>query len=219
MEFKIIFDNYEYDSHLQTLWGFACIINNHILFDTGSNGRVLLKNCKKMGIDLKNIDIVFISHNHWDHIGGLDSVIEENPNIKLIVPNTLSKRLIKDLKSLVKEVIIIDQKTQITKNIYTTGILGDEIPEQSMLIKENNKNYLIVGCSHFGIENIVKAVNEPIEYIIGGFHLLNKTHFKNLDNLANYITPTHCTGDKGISFLKQKYKNFIPGGVGKIIKF
>ena len=233
MKFSIIFDNYNYDSNLHSLWGFSSLIETNdgetILFDTGSNGRVLLSNAKKMNIDFKKINTLFISHSHWDHIGGLDTIIEENPNITLIIPSSLSKHLQRDLKSLVKKVIIIDENfTQISDTLYSTGLLGTQMPEQSLIIKQNNKIYLISGCSHAGIDTIANTaqtnLNLPIYYIIGGFHMMYKKREeieKITQNLTTkYITASHCTGDLGIKIIKEKYQeNFIDGGVGKIIKF
>jgi 7,8-dihydropterin-6-yl-methyl-4-(beta-D-ribofuranosyl)aminobenzene 5'-phosphate synthase len=230
LKFSILFDNYNYNKELQSLWGFSCLIktyNKTILFDTGSNGRILLKNAKKMGIDFKDIDIVFISHNHWDHIGGLDTVIEENPDILLIVPSSLSKHLIRDLKTLVKEVMVINQFTQLTDHLYSTGLAGDDMPEQSLIIEENNQLYVIGGCSHPGIdtfENIAKTLQKPIKYTIGGFHMMYKKEKDILNTISKlsceYITATHCTGDLAIKLIKEKYQDkFIEGGVGKIITF
>jgi len=48
---------------------------HHILFDTGSTD-VALKNAKKLGLDLRQIDFVVISHGHYDHIGGLERVLK-----------------------------------------------------------------------------------------------------------------------------------------------
>ena len=232
MKFSIIFDNFPYNNKLQTLWGFSCLIettNKKILFDTGSNGRVLLKNAKKMGIDFKDIDIVFISHNHWDHIGGLDTIIEENPRITLIVPNTLSKYLIADLKTLVKEVIIIDEDfTKLDNKLYSTGVLGEHTKEHSLVIKENDELFIISGCSHPGIdyiENVVSnSLKKPIKYLIGGFHLMNTSPIKIQEIIKNlkseFITATHCTGETAIGMLKIQYKSrFLGGGVGAEIKF
>jgi len=232
MRFNIIFDNYKYDDNLESLWGFSCLIElegQTILFDTGSNGRILLNNAKKMGLNFKNIDILFISHNHWDHIGGIDTIIEENPNIIMIVPNSLSKYLIEDLKSLVKEVIVIDGNfTKLSPFLYSTGTLGN-IKEQSLIIKDNNnKLYVISGCGHVGIDNILKVVidnmHNDIKYILGGFHLMNKSpkEIKQIILKINpeFITATHCSGDLAIGMMKIDYKNkFLIGGAGAIIEF
>lgn len=52
------------------------------LFDTGQ-GEVLFSNAEKLGIDLKNIDTVFLSHGHDDHTGGLKKLLEINPEIRV----------------------------------------------------------------------------------------------------------------------------------------
>ena len=55
-------------------WGFAAIVeaDGHIvLFDTGARPDTVLKNAGELGIDLRTVDTVVLSHNHWDHTGGL----------------------------------------------------------------------------------------------------------------------------------------------------
>jgi 7,8-dihydropterin-6-yl-methyl-4-(beta-D-ribofuranosyl)aminobenzene 5'-phosphate synthase len=180
-----------------------------------------------MNINFKNIDIVFISHNHWDHIGGLDTVLEENPNILLIVPSSLSKHLIKDLKILAKEVMVISQFTQISDHLFSTGLIGDDMPEQSLIIEKDGELYVIGGCSHPGIDNfekVAKNLNKPIKFTIGGFHMMYKKEKDILNTISKlsseYITATHCTGDLAIKLIKEKYQDkFIEGGAGKIITF
>lgn len=43
----------------------------NILFDTGGPQESAIKNASKVGIDLRKVDIVVISHGHNDHTGGL----------------------------------------------------------------------------------------------------------------------------------------------------
>ena len=232
--FNIVFDNFLYDENLKSLWGFSCLVEikrKKVLFDTGSNGRVLLSNIKKMNLDLKDISTLFISHPHWDHIGGLDTVLEENPDIKLVIPKSFSYRLIEDLKNLVKELIIVDKHPlQIDNGIYSTGTLG-EIGEESMIIDTEDGGVLVVGCSHPGIVNIIKRatmiLNKNIVYVIGGFHLLDKNE-EDLEKIVEeikslgvkYITPTHCSGERAIELFQKRFKErFLPGGVARVIDF
>lgn len=234
IRFNIVFDNFRYKKEFQSLWGFSCYIQTpyqNILFDTGSNGRVLIKNIEKIGLSLKDISMLFLSHPHWDHIGGLDTVIEENPDISIVLPKSFSLKLINDLKTLVDKVIIVDKHPlQIIDGIYSTGTLG-EIGEESMIIDTDKGGILIVGCSHPEIVNIAKRatlmINKEIYYIVGGFHLLNESEeniIKITEELKSlgvkFITPTHCSGDFAISIFKKRFgKNYIEGGVGRVIKF
>ncbi len=56
--------------------------NKKILFDTGQN-MALSHNAQILGIDLSRIDIVTISHGHYDHTGGLKHLLEKNTAFSL----------------------------------------------------------------------------------------------------------------------------------------
>ncbi|MGB9879957.1 MAG: MBL fold metallo-hydrolase, partial [Anaerolineae bacterium] len=60
-------------------WGLAILIDtpdNSILWDTGQ-GNALLPNAQALQIDLQRIDKVVLSHGHYDHTGGLYSLLKE----------------------------------------------------------------------------------------------------------------------------------------------
>ncbi len=215
---KILFDNYTVCEVCQSLWGFSAYFEEYkLLLDTGSNGRVLLQNMQKMGVNVQEIDYIFITHSHWDHIGGLDSIIEINPNVTLYLPASLSKHLINDLQTLVKSVVVCGNKPEkLFGNLYTTGILGKEIPEQSLILDTLTPT-VVTGCGHFGIENITKVarkvIEKDIECVMGGFHLLrsdNETILQTIDTLKKIgvkcAKPTHCTGDKAIDIFQKNFK-------------
>jgi len=56
--------------------------NRKILFDTGQN-LVISNNARVLGIDLSQIDTVVLSHGHYDHSGGLKSILESNKDFTL----------------------------------------------------------------------------------------------------------------------------------------
>jgi 7,8-dihydropterin-6-yl-methyl-4-(beta-D-ribofuranosyl)aminobenzene 5'-phosphate synthase len=55
-------------------WGFSALIEvdgRKMLFDTGARPETVLQNAKELGIDLSDVEQVFMSHGHSDHTGGL----------------------------------------------------------------------------------------------------------------------------------------------------
>jgi 7,8-dihydropterin-6-yl-methyl-4-(beta-D-ribofuranosyl)aminobenzene 5'-phosphate synthase len=46
-----------------------------VVFDVGPFGDVWLANAAKLAIDLSTIDVLFLSHWHWDHSGGIPTVV------------------------------------------------------------------------------------------------------------------------------------------------
>ena len=48
-----------------------------VLFDVGPYGDVWLANAERLAVDLSSIDVLFLSHWHWDHSGGITTVVAE----------------------------------------------------------------------------------------------------------------------------------------------
>jgi len=211
MKITILYDNTVFLPCLESDWGFSCLVEIHnrsILFDTGSNGSILLKNMEKLGIDPLSIDDVFISHPHFDHIGGLSAFLNENNKVKIYVP--ISLRGIRNAK----EIIYVDEPVELYENIFSTGKLNHN--EQSMAVKTEKGLVLLVGCSHPEMKNILKAASQfgKVYTIIGGLHGFNE--YELLQDI-DLICPTHCT--RHITEIKSLYpEKYIEGGAGKIIE-
>jgi len=59
--------------------GFACLVQTPAgrwLFDTGS-GKTLLANLAALDLDVRNLDGVILSHGHYDHCGGLLTLLRK----------------------------------------------------------------------------------------------------------------------------------------------
>ena len=47
-----------------------------ILYDTGISPNGVVVNAKRMGIDLREVSYVVLSHGHYDHFGGLQAIVK-----------------------------------------------------------------------------------------------------------------------------------------------
>ena len=47
-----------------------------MLFDTGTEGAVFIRNCRNLGLDLGTVEEIAITHGHWDHMGALPAAID-----------------------------------------------------------------------------------------------------------------------------------------------
>jgi len=220
MKITIIYDNTAFREDLQANWGFSCLVEEkntpRILFDTGTNGKILLSNMEKLEINPLSIEEVFISHLHFDHIGGLDEFLKVNKKVKKIyLPSSMG----------LENEVVLKELTKIHENIFSTGEL--EGIEQSMGVITKKGIVLIVGCSHPYMGTILETAKKfgkiyphtknfgvGIYAIIGGMHGFSEFElFKDI----NLICPTHCTQHK--KELKEIYpEKYLEGGVGKIIE-
>ncbi len=195
MDLKIVYDN-EAKSGFRKGWGFSCLLEDRdekILFDVGWDGKVLLHNLQEFGIDIQELDRVFLSHSHWDHIGGLTHL--ENSGLHVYVPESFSKNLKRELSSRYHLHEVRDME-KITGQVWTTGELENKVGEQSIFIEtENGSAFVITGCSHPKVENIFSRVSEEgkIGGILGGMHDLDELGV--LEGLDK-IVPCHCTSNK-----------------------
>ncbi len=104
--------------------------------------------------------------------------------------------------------------------------------DQAMWIKTAKGLIIVLGCCHSGLVNTVEYIKqltgeEKIQTIIGGMHLLYATE-ERLDRTCQaleawqveQLIPCHCTGEKVIPLLKQRFPNaFVDSRVGVSFSF
>ena len=233
VKITVIYDNNPTTMDLQTDWGFACLIEidkNKILFDTGDNGIILMKNMEKLGIDPKSMDVVILSHFHHDHTGGLEDFLKANSNVKVYYLKSFPGDIVNVIKHSGAEAVPVSEFMEILPDVFTLGEIQGDIPEQSLAVRSPEGIVIITGCAHPGIINILQRAksefaDELIYLVIGGFHLhrLNEDEIseviqKMFDMKILSVAPTHCSGTTARHMFKEKFDaDYVEVGVGKVI--
>lgn len=204
----------------------------NILFDTGQSGK-FIDNAESLGIDLKNLDYVIISHGHCDHSGGFERLVKEmNPDIKVYLGNgffdkkynlrqsgeydylgnSFDESFLKENN--IETQYITEDITNITENllIFTNFNRNEEYENlnQPMYIKEDGKytKDLFLDEISIGIKT-----NEGLVVIVGCSHvgivnildtIINRTNM----NIYALIGGTHLVteGEEKVNILIEYLK-------------
>ncbi|MDP8257823.1 MAG: MBL fold metallo-hydrolase [Candidatus Aadella gelida] len=231
MNIKILYDNTKIGNKICAGWGFSCLVGDSVLFDTGEDGKNLLNNMRQMKVKLSDIKDVVISHDHWDHTGGLEAVLKNK--ITVYGCKTFSSAFQTIVKKSGSELINLELFSNVSGNVFSTGAIqttykGAKFEEQSLVLRTTNGLSIITGCAHPGIVKIVERVKklfpqETLYSVLGGFHLkgmsvkeINKVcdHLKDLD--VQKTGPSHCSGERAINIFEKRFgMNFIQVSAGK----
>lgn len=225
----VVYNNVLLDKKLKPAWGFSCLIEGTektLLFDTGGDGSILLANMKKLGVDPGRVEIVFLSHAHGDHTGGLEYFLKANPEVVIYLPRSFSKSLQGGLKNIDWKVVPVGTSVEVCPGVWSTGEMGSWIKEESMVMETERGLVVIAGCAHPGIVKIVEKARDlrkrPIYLVMGGFHLMGygdwemEKIIKKFDDLkVQKVGPSHCTGEEQIGLFQRAWgEDFINLGLG-----
>ena len=230
---KVLHDNNPCAKGLKTAWGFSALVTGAartILFDTGSDGELLLDNMARLEVEPNAIDTVVLSHVHGDHTGGLTGFLKENPHVEVFLPASFPERFKDTVRGYGATVVEVEDSREICQDVYTTGEMGTLIKEQALVVRTQRGLVLLTGCAHPGVTKMVDRAassfaQDDILLVMGGFHLewatrrrIGKiiTAFESLG--VGYAAPTHCTGDNARELFQQRFGDrYVEVGVGRTV--
>ncbi len=219
--------------------------DRRIIFDTGKSDKII-ENLRRLNINVFDIDYFIISHGHRDHMGGLLYLMEMGIDPQRVIVergalNTFSFRCLfkreigltkEELKRLegVREVEV-DGVYMLEEELYLISPGGADSPfyyrdgerddfthEISLVVAEEDRLNIVVGCCHFGMERLLDLVKRYFKdmesnSITGGLHTRSLTLnpiaamrfilFLKRYRMKRYYLG-HCTG-RGTIFLLKRF--------------
>ncbi|MEQ9487204.1 MBL fold metallo-hydrolase [Coleofasciculus sp. F4-SAH-05] len=146
-QLTVLVENTAYGRGLLGEHGLSYLIetdSQRVLFDTGQ-GLTLRHNAQQLGISLQNLDAVALSHGHYDHTGGLITVLEDCKIAKLFLhPAALQPKFsprgnigspIQDadrLKQAIDQLVWTDKPTEVIPGIQRFALYHSTIDEQRL---------------------------------------------------------------------------------------
>lgn len=216
-------------------WGVSFLIGEDILFDTFGDSGVFLNNIRRLNINTDKIVHIVLSHDDWDHITGLWSLIPNRNDITVYVCPGFKQEIKDRIISSGVKLVEAKEAMPVKENVYLTGELsggseGRTIYEQSVVIKTADGLAVLCGCAHPGLVDIVRYVkerfHENVYLLIGGFHLKDNTNDKNLRIIKDLrelgvrkIMPMHCTGKRATDAIYDAFgHDCITIGAGSVVE-
>jgi 7,8-dihydropterin-6-yl-methyl-4-(beta-D-ribofuranosyl)aminobenzene 5'-phosphate synthase len=233
LKLTIVYDNNPYNPDLTEAWGFAChvdTVGSKILFDTGGDSRILLDNMKTLGMDVDELQVVVLSHIHADHVSGLAGMLSRNRHVDVYVPASFPQEFKLRVESYGCGLVEVKEPLKIRNGAITTGELGSEIKEQSLIINSERGLVVVTGCAHPGIVKIIEKAaqltDRNIYLVVGGFHLGGSAEHEIRSVVERFrclgvekVAPCHCSGDLARRIFRDYFKqDYVEAGVGRIIK-
>ena len=172
-----------------------------IMLDCGWNTKWMDVCMEREGVDKmldnKEVDMLFVSHEHFDHYWGVESVLKHYPDIPIVIPKGFYKEGYDLLKGANFPVAHVKNDYPHTGTLevrepgkvhplfpgaasisFNSAIICRVLGEQALVFDVADKGLVVVsGCCHMGIISLLQEVRhrvkggENIYAIQGGLHI------------------------------------------------
>lgn len=219
MRISVLCEDTVFKNEYEAEHGLSILITtkrHKILFDTGQSD-LFLRNAERLGEDLRDVDVVVLSHGHYDHCNGLRYFLERNTNATVY----LHERALGDFFHGERRIGIdssikaLSNRFVLLKDRFTVGdgidiLMASRLPLASastleqlddgvrvsdrfdheiyLTVAQGKDKVLFTGCGHRGITSIAKmAAENGVTHIVGGFHLSEDLPAEDLDRIVNQL--------------------------------
>jgi len=146
---------------------FIEVDNKKLIFDTGKTD-AFLKNAEKLQINLSEIDEVILSHGHYDHTGGVKSLVKKlGKSFSLYAHEDIFVKKYKVEKESMKFLgNDFDKEWLVNNNVKVNSVKED-------VTKVTDKIYIVTNfdrVTKFEKNNPIYKVENVNDYIIDDFH-------------------------------------------------
>ena len=145
--------------------------NTKLLIDLGISFKQLVEELQKINININEITGLLITHNHKDHIKGIDTLLKKT-NIKLFIPKELFPSLKEVIKQLTEDkCIFIEEKDRI-ENVEVELIHTSHDAPYSVgyILKNDNKELCYVTDTGYINRKFLNNMKNKDIYIIEANH-------------------------------------------------
>lgn len=159
--------------------------NTNVLVDCGISKKRIVESLSKYGLTLNDIDCIFITHSHADHISGLQSVLKDN-DIKIV-----SQR--DTLKSIAK---FLDEKG-VKANLENFKIVSpiNILNENSCMSVGDIKFYPLKGCHDVPSLYYKFVLGDTIVAILTDMGQYNDYNLRTLDDVKYLMLECNYDND------------------------
>ena len=193
--------------------------NHTILFDSGQ-GELFAENAEKLGKDLSKVDLMILSHGHYDHGGGLETFLKKNSRAKVIMSSeafgdyyNASDKYIgldKDLKD-DDRFVFVDVDEQIDDELYIyTGSIREKVEYMTPSGLKMKKWDVLV--PDFFDHEIYLMINEKGKRV-----LISGCSHKGIINILEWFRPDVLIG--GFHFSKLPLDDTLKDYAGRLDKY
>jgi 7,8-dihydropterin-6-yl-methyl-4-(beta-D-ribofuranosyl)aminobenzene 5'-phosphate synthase len=229
LTFTILYNDVALNGSFAADQGFSSLVKVRekvYLFDAGRIDEALAQNVAAADVDISQVELIFISHLHSDHIGGLKGIIEQANHPALYLPadyptsqtargRTWVEESVNAVLPYVGDTIHLTEATRLNDYLYSTGPFEHQSFEQAMVIDTKEGLVVLTGCSHPGIVDIVRRARSLLDrgvyLVMGGFHLAVTDSAqvegiaRELRGLTRKIAPCHCTGERAQEIIRAVF--------------